>query len=105
MDAIIPALSLIIEFDGSYWHDCMQVVDAAKSERLRKVLRHVVRVREDPLERLHPDDVVVPFQAPPERAAAIVLDHLVTMEVIPGSKAAEYRRVPPSGFSYGTGTN
>jgi len=94
VDIIVPALSLIIEFDGSYWHDGTEEADAEKSGRLRTTAWRVVRVREEPLECLHQDDVVVPFQAPPEQAATIVLEHLVTLEVIPASTAEEYQRQP-----------
>lgn len=94
VDIIVSALSLIIEFDGSYWHDGMEEVDAEKSERLRGSAWRVVRVREEPLEPLHPYDVVVPFQAPAEQAAVIVLEHLAAMEVIPLSAVKEYRHLP-----------
>jgi hypothetical protein len=94
VDVIVPALSLIIEFDGSYWHDSMQETDAEKSDRLRTASDYVVRVREDPLECLHPHDVVVPFQVTPEQAAVIVLDHLVALGAIPASTAEEYRQLP-----------
>jgi hypothetical protein len=34
VDIIVPALSLIIEFDGSYWHDSMQETDESASSSL-----------------------------------------------------------------------
>jgi hypothetical protein len=95
VDIYVPSLSLILEFDGSYWHDSTEETDAEKSQRLRAVVSHVVRVREHPLECLDPvHDVVVPFQAAPETAAGIVLDHLVKLNVIPLSVLEDYRLLP-----------
>lgn len=95
VDIYIPSLSLVLEFDGSYWHESTEETDAEKSRRLRTVVRHVVRIREHPLERLDPvHDVVVPFQAAPETAARIVLEHLVGLAVIPHSAVEDYRRLP-----------
>jgi uncharacterized protein YndB with AHSA1/START domain len=95
VDIYIPSLSLILEFDGSYWHESTEDADEEKARRLRMVVKHVVRVREHPMQCLDPvHDVVVPFQAPPETAAAIVLEHLVKLDVIPRVKVQEYLRLP-----------
>ncbi|MCP2313925.1 zinc-ribbon domain-containing protein [Kitasatospora paracochleata] len=95
VDIWIPSLDLVLEFDGSYWHDSTEKIDAEKSERLLTKVRYVVRVREHPLTALDPSrDVVIPFRAPAEVAAGIVLDHLVSLGVIPASKAEEYRSQP-----------
>lgn len=95
VDIYVPSLSLIIEFDGSYWHESTEETDEKKSRRLRAVVEHVVRVREQPLECLDPvHDVVVPLQAGPEVAAAIVLKHLAKLDVISRAQAEEYLRLP-----------
>lgn len=95
VDIFVPSLSLILEFDGSYWHESTEETDAEKARRLRAVVKHVVRVREHPLACLDPDhDVVVPFQAAPETAAAIVLEHLAKLDVIPRALVEEYLRHP-----------
>lgn len=95
VDIYIPSLSLILEFDGSYWHESTEEADAEKSHRLQTVVNHVVRIREHPLERLDPvHDVVIPFRAAPEEAAGIVLDHLVGLAIVPLAAAEEYRRLP-----------
>lgn len=95
VDILIPALSLALEFDGSYWHESTGEADAAKAQRLLTVVDHVVRVREQPLKRLDPvRDVTVPSQAPSHIAAGIVLDHLVGLGVIPASTVATYRSIP-----------
>ncbi|MFJ2630097.1 hypothetical protein ACIO6T_44045 [Streptomyces sp. NPDC087532] len=95
VDIYVPSLSLILEFDGSYWHESTEETDEEKARRLRTIVKHVARVREHPLKCLDPvHDVVVPFQAAPETAAAIVLKHLVKLDVISRAKAEDYLRVP-----------
>ncbi|MCX5328520.1 zinc-ribbon domain-containing protein [Streptomyces sp. NBC_00140] len=95
VDIYVPSLSLILEFDGSYWHETTEEADAAKSRRLRTVVRHVVRIREHPLDCLDPvHDVVVPFQAAPETATAIVVEHLANLDIVPRSALEEYLRLP-----------
>jgi hypothetical protein len=70
IDIIVPALELVVEFDGAFWHQGWEPRDAAKAARLRQAGWRVIRVRESPLKRLHPDDVVVPKEQP--LAAAII---------------------------------
>ena len=60
VDIIIPSLRLIVEYDGSYWHQGKENADRRKSNRLREAGWRVIRVREAPLEKTSPDDVVVP---------------------------------------------
>ncbi|WP_329600119.1 zinc-ribbon domain-containing protein [Streptomyces pseudovenezuelae] len=95
VDIYVPSLSLVLEFDGSYWHESTEEADAAKARRLRTVVKHVVRIREQPLECLDPvHDVVVPFQSAPEMAAGTVLEHLANLAVIPRATVEEYLRLP-----------
>ncbi|MGX4731987.1 zinc-ribbon domain-containing protein [Kitasatospora griseola] len=95
VDIWIPFFDLIIEFDGSYWHDGTQESDAEKSVRLLTTVEHVVRVRERPLTALDPvRDVVVPFRAPAEVAAGVVLNHLVALGIVPTEAAQDYRSQP-----------
>jgi hypothetical protein len=50
-DIIIRKEGLVVEFDGSYWHnsDAMHDRDTAKTEALRRAGWTVIRVREEPL--------------------------------------------------------
>jgi hypothetical protein len=70
VDIAVPALALVVEFDGAFWHQGFEPRDAAKAARLRQADWRVIRVRETPLERLHPDDVVVAMERPATAATA-----------------------------------
>ncbi|MET7312773.1 zinc-ribbon domain-containing protein [Streptomyces sp. NPDC005571] len=95
VDMYIPALSLVMEFDGSYWHESTSETDAAKSRRLVEVVDHVVRIREHPLELLNPTaDVNVPLLAPAHEIAAVVLDHLVRLGAVPAHLLTSYTSSP-----------
>lgn len=72
-DIIIRAHSLIVEFDGAYWHKDKREGDLAKTNVLSKNGWNVVRVREHPLPHISPADVSVPIDASMKRAADAVL--------------------------------
>ena len=59
VDILVSPLHLIVEYDGSYWHKDKRDVDLAKTQRLWDAGWKVIRVREAPLERLTPNDVLV----------------------------------------------
>ncbi|MFB7224469.1 hypothetical protein [Streptomyces sp. NPDC056227] len=66
--------SLVLEFDGVWWHEGKEEKDTAKAARLRAAGLTVVRIREAPLAPLDPTfDVVVGFLAAVEDAAADVV--------------------------------
>ena len=52
IDIFIPELNLCIEFDGSYWHKDKRAIDKIKSNRLLKEGFRVIRVREEPLQKI-----------------------------------------------------
>ena len=58
IDIFIPPLNLCIEFDGSYWHKGKRELDKIKSELLLNHGLQVIRVREEPLEKIHDTDVI-----------------------------------------------
>lgn len=58
IDIFIPKLNLCIEFDGSYWHKEKREIDKIKSNLLLKEGYSVIRVREEPLKKIHDTDVV-----------------------------------------------
>ena len=58
IDIFIPKLNLCIEFDGSYWHKDKREIDKIKSNLLLKEGYSVIRVREEPLKKIHDTDVV-----------------------------------------------
>ena len=58
IDIFVPSLNLCIEFDGSYWHKGKKELDKIKSEMLLMDGYQVIRVREEPLEKIHDTDVI-----------------------------------------------
>ena len=58
-DIILRKEGLIVEFDGSYWHnsDAMYDRDTTKTEALHRAGWTVIRVREEPLKPTSPSDV------------------------------------------------
>ncbi|MGW7640245.1 helicase associated domain-containing protein [Streptomyces decoyicus] len=85
--------SLVLEFDGVWWHQGKEQKDAAKAARLRAEGLTVVRIREAPLAPLDPTfDVVVGYLAVAEDAAADVLDHLVGLGLVEKAEAYRYRK-------------
>ena len=58
IDIFIPLLNLVIEFDGSYWHKDKLALDKIKSEMLMDEGYKVIRIREEPLKKIHENDIV-----------------------------------------------
>ena len=58
IDIFIPKLNLCIEFDGSYWHKDKRDIDKIKSEMLFEEGFKLIRVCEEPLEKLYDTDVI-----------------------------------------------
>jgi hypothetical protein len=73
VDILIPELHLVVEFDGCYWHREKARIDADKSALLTHAGWRVIRVREEPLEKIGPNDVVVPQKAPKAGANIVLL--------------------------------
>ena len=70
VDFMIPELSTIIEYDGSYAHRGKKENDRRKTLRLSNAGWTVIRLREEPLECISEYDVVVPV-TPARHDAAI----------------------------------
>lgn len=60
VDIMIPEVHTIVEFDGNYWHRSKEREDRNKTDYLRAHGWRVIRVRQEPLEPISSDDVVVP---------------------------------------------
>lgn len=58
IDIFIPDLNLAIEFDGSYWHKDKRAIDKIKSEMLMEKGYQVIRIREEPLKKIHENDII-----------------------------------------------
>ncbi len=59
VDIIIRPLNLIVEYDSHHWHKENTEQDRTKTEALQDGGWKVVRVREEPLDRIFPSDVLV----------------------------------------------
>jgi hypothetical protein len=59
VDIFIEELNLCIEYDGSFWHKEKAEKDKLKTMALEKKGFDVLRVRQKPLERLFPTDILV----------------------------------------------
>ena len=60
IDIFIPTLKLAIEFDGNYWHKDKKALDKIKSELLIDEGYKVIRIREEPLKKIHENDIISP---------------------------------------------
>ena len=58
IDIFISDLNLAIEFDGSYWHKDKRATDKIKSEMLMEKGYQVIRIREEPLKKIHENDII-----------------------------------------------
>jgi hypothetical protein len=70
-------LTIVIEYDGAYWHGGHEDRDRRKSEMIMAVGGHeVVRLREKPLNPLNSSDIVVPRRADSLLCASLAFPHL-----------------------------
>jgi hypothetical protein len=81
---MISSTIVAVEFDGSYWHAPRLEADKRKSDLIRDAGHHLIRVREQPLLPLHPDDVSTPTEAPPYLTASSVLTRMTERGWIQG---------------------
>lgn len=65
VDIYIPELNLGIEFDGSYWHKGNEDLDKVKTLELKNQGIEMLRIREEPLQKIFETDIIskVPFRA------------------------------------------
>ena len=59
VDIYIEELNLVIEYDGNFYHMGKERGDKEKARKLKLQGYQVLRIRQDPLVRLFPDDLVV----------------------------------------------
>lgn len=91
VDVLSSAHRFVIEFDGSWWHGegapggsaAQRQRDRDKAADLRANGYTVIRVREQPLRRLHPDDIVVPQTLDYAQFVAAVIAKLATLGIDP----------------------
>ena len=77
VDIVLEDLSVVVEFDGSYWHRNKADKDRDKTQLIEDAGWRVIRVRERPLESIHVNDVMVDTLAPAKTVADAVLVKIV----------------------------
>lgn len=85
LDMLFPhdGAALVVEYDGAFFHQDRADTDRRKAHVLRQGQSnlgwnvHVLRIRERPLRRLHPHDVVVPARPTAQQCARVTMLHLL----------------------------
>jgi hypothetical protein len=93
-DMVIPRRHLIIEYDGHWWHRGKSRADRAKTRWLNDAGWTVIRIREKPLRRLGPSDVVVAPRTPQKAIVDALVERLVTLGYIDGADGQAYIDAP-----------
>lgn len=87
--------NIVVEYDGAYFHQHRARTDRIKADALRgrsKLLpAHVLRIREQPLPRLHHHNVLAPPRPTPQQCAQLALLHMLhtLSRSLPGDVLAE----------------
>jgi very-short-patch-repair endonuclease len=92
VDVCAPALQLVVEFDGNFWHGTKEseTRDRAKTQLLQNAGWTVVRIREHPLDLITSKDVRVPTKLSTFRRAVVVLKHLAGLGYVARDVVARY---------------
>ena len=97
VDIYIPSLNLGIEFDGSYWHKGKREFDKMKTEVLLSHGFQILRIRESPLKKILPNDVISQQPFDGKTIVNDVLSSIAQMYSISSEMCAsidEYRQQP-----------
>ena len=92
-DIVIPALRLVVEYDGSYYHARKAQADRKQTASLESVGWTVLRVREEPLPALGGHEIFVGPTEPMKSVTIKALDTLATIGIHAMHKE-EYIRDP-----------
>jgi hypothetical protein len=74
---------IVVEFDGSFWHQNGAGRDLAKTIALEDAGYFVLRIRELPLEPLRPHDLTVETRAPAPDVAGAAVERMVELGWLP----------------------
>jgi len=85
VDIVLPDLNMLIEYDGAHWHKNQVEKDRRDNELLGEVGWRVLRIRELPLERISPIDLLVDPKDSLYGKMSSLLKKLVLDELIPNS--------------------
>lgn len=92
VDLCAPALHLVIEFDGNFWHGTKEseARDSAKTQMLENAGWTVVRIREHPLGLISSKDVAVPVKLGTVKLTVAVLKHLSGLGYVAQDAVSRY---------------
>jgi hypothetical protein len=92
VDLCAPALQLVIEYDGNYWHGQKgsEASDRAKTRRLQQAGWAVVRIRVHPLGLISSTDVQVQAKLSTFKLAVAVLKHLSGLGFVEQGLVTQY---------------
>ncbi|MEV5240181.1 zinc-ribbon domain-containing protein [Streptomyces cinnamoneus] len=80
VDMLLPgAPTVVVEYDGAYWHRDAQAKDAEKSRDLEATGHLVIRIREHPLPAITPNDVLFAADLPADDVASLVHQRIVVL--------------------------
>ena len=85
IDIFIPSLSLAIEFDGKYWHKDKRHLDLVKTLKLTSFGIQVLRIREEPLQRIQDIDILSPLPWQPKLVTDRCLEFIKQKCELPSS--------------------
>ena len=90
VDIAIEPLNVIVEYDGAYWHRNKQERDTSKTQQMEEAGWTVIRVREEPLESIHPNDIFIDVNTTPKEITDLVLKKIVEVTGKKIPKLKEY---------------
>ncbi len=93
-DIILESISVIVEYDGSYWHKGRAREDRRKSLDLQNAGWTVIRVREAPLKPILNRDVQIAPWTSIKVVADAVLEVLVRLNLASGDRVLDYLSSP-----------
>ena len=83
VDIVLPDLNLIIEYDGAHWHKNIIDKDRRDNDLLGEIGWSVLRIREKPLEKISPNDLLVnPNEALHEKVSSLLQKLLLDKWII-----------------------
>lgn len=77
VDIVVPALNLLVEYDGWHWHRKLEEKDRIETEQLQAVGWFVLRIRELPLHPLGSLDILVDPSWTLFKKSLLLLRHLL----------------------------
>lgn len=104
VDIVVPSHSLLIEYDGWYWHRETVEKDRRETKALIEQGWRVVRLRESPLRKVTDDDCVVSRSQGIHQRVVALLRHLLDLGIILTAKATLIDRYAVEGQLRTAGT-